>query len=67
MIGENLDDLWFGDDFLVRTPNWISLNLKIILCERQCQENFQTSPGKGKHLAKYTPDKGLLSNIYKIS
>lgn len=52
MIGENLDDLWLGDDFLVTTLNWISLKLKIMLCERQCQENLQNASRQqdNKHL-----------------
>ena len=67
MIGENLDDFWLADDILVTTTNWISSKLKIMFCERQFQETLQTSPDKGRHFAKYTSDKGLLSNVHKIS
>ena len=52
MIGENLDDLWFGDDFLVTTPYWISLKLKNYALWKTMSGEFADKPRKGETSCK---------------
>ena len=71
-IGENLDDLEFGDDFLDAIPkawsikkeliSWTSLNFKISTLWK-CQEKEKQATDCEKILAEDRSEKGLFSKI----
>lgn len=56
-IGENLDDLGFGDDFLETTP-------KIIVLQKALKR-IKTSHQLSKTIYKHISDKGLVSKMYE--
>ena len=75
-MGENLNDLGYGDDFLGTTPKTQSMKKIIIKLDFIKIKNFcsvkydvkrmrRQTTGWEKIFAKYILDKGLLSKIYQ--
>jgi len=74
-MGENLIDVGYGNDSLDTTPkawamketiSWTLLKWKLLLCIKQCQENYKTNHRLGENVCKSTSEKELASNSQRI-